>query len=65
MSRFLTVCAVVGNAVVTAQVGDAVRLVASRLAGSAWWNDREHDRRQSLARLHLDWWAQARTASKE
>src|SRR5918995_5561181 len=38
MSRFITVCAVVGNAVVTAQVGDAVRLVASRLVGSAWWS---------------------------
>jgi hypothetical protein len=54
MSRFLTVCAVMGHAVVTAQVGDAVRLVASRLAGSPWWNDQEHDRRQSLTRLHLD-----------
>jgi hypothetical protein len=48
MSRFLAVHAVVGNAVLAAQVGDAVHLVASRPAGSAWWNDRENDRRQSL-----------------
>jgi hypothetical protein len=39
MSRFLTVYAVMGNAIVAAQVGDAVHPVASRLPGSAWWND--------------------------
>jgi hypothetical protein len=39
MSRFLTVHAVIGNGVFAAQVGDAVHLVACRLAGSAWWND--------------------------
>jgi hypothetical protein len=26
-------------------VGTGVRLVASRLAGSAWWNDEGNDRR--------------------
>src|SRR5829696_9598382 len=44
MSRFLTVHAVVDNTVFAAQVGDAVHLVASRLAGCAWWNDCENDR---------------------
>jgi hypothetical protein len=44
MSRFPTVHDVVGNAVLAAEVGDAIHLVASRLAGSAWWNDSENDR---------------------
>jgi hypothetical protein len=39
MSRFPTVHEVVCNTVLAVQVGDAVHLVASRLAGSAWWND--------------------------
>jgi hypothetical protein len=39
MSRFIAVHAVVGNAVLAVQVGGAVHLVASRLTGSAWWND--------------------------
>jgi hypothetical protein len=48
MSRFPGVHAVVGDAVLAAQFGDAVHLVASRLAGSAWWNDCENDRRPPL-----------------
>jgi len=48
MSRFPTVHEVVCSTVLAGQVGDAVHLVASCLAGSAWWNDEENDRRQSL-----------------
>jgi hypothetical protein len=68
MSRFPTVHEVVRSTVLAGQVGDAVHLVASRLAGWAWWNDSENDRRQSLAAnqlgLHLDRLAQARSLSK-
>jgi hypothetical protein len=39
---------VVRSTVLAGQVGGAVHLVASRLAGSAWWNDRENDRCQAL-----------------
>lgn len=45
MSRFPTVQRVAVSAILTAQVGYAVRLVASRLVRCAWWNDRENDRR--------------------
>jgi hypothetical protein len=36
---------VVCSTVLAGQVGTGVRLVASRLAGSPWWNDEENDRR--------------------
>jgi hypothetical protein len=39
MSRCPTVHDVVRSTVLAGQVGDDVHLVASRLAGSAWWND--------------------------
>jgi hypothetical protein len=43
MSRFLTVHEAARSTVLAGQVGCPVRLVASRLAGCAWWNDREND----------------------
>jgi hypothetical protein len=51
MSRFPTVQEVVCNTVLAGQVGTGVRLVASRLAGSAWSNDEENDRRGDPMRL--------------
>jgi hypothetical protein len=39
MSRFPSVHEVLRSTVLAGQIGDAVDLVASRLAGSAWWND--------------------------
>jgi hypothetical protein len=44
MSRFLTIQRVAFSVIVAAQVGCPVHLVASRLAGCAWWNDCENDR---------------------
>jgi hypothetical protein len=51
MSRFPTVQAMVCSTGLAGQVGTGVRLVASRLAGSAWWNDEENERRGYPMRL--------------
>src|SRR5215203_4730055 len=48
MSRFMAVQWVAFSVIVAAQVGCPVHLVASRLAGCAWWNDRENDRAAPL-----------------
>jgi hypothetical protein len=55
MSRFPTVHDVVRSIVLAAQVSGAVHLVASRLAGSAWWNDRENDRDRSRSTRSVAW----------
>jgi hypothetical protein len=44
MSRFMAVQWVAFRVIVAAQAGCPVHLVASRLAGCAWWNDCENDR---------------------
>src|SRR5215207_655382 len=44
MSRFPAVHRIAPSDILAGQVGWPVHLVASRLAGYAWWNDRENDR---------------------
>src|SRR5205809_4199989 len=55
MSRFTVVHRIAPRAVLAGQVDCPVRLVASRLAGCAWWNDCETARGSVMIRAVSRW----------
>lgn len=57
MSRFAAVHRIAPSDILAGQVSWPVRLVASRLAGCAWWNAPENDRRRSPNHQILGWWS--------